>query len=120
VLINIIGNAVKFTSRGDVTVEAKADVKNRRYDIIISDTGGGVPEDIMSNMFKKFVTKSVREAEKHGSGLGLYISKAIVTAHKGVIYLYNNEKGATFVIRLPLAYHNAEEGEYSLQERNGS
>jgi PAS domain S-box-containing protein len=102
VLINVIGNAVKFTKKGTVTVEAKVDVKNARYDIMVSDTGGGVPEAILPNMFKKFITKSVGEEERHGSGLGLFISRAIVTSHGGAIYLYNNEKGATFVIRLPI------------------
>ncbi|AIF84976.1 PAS domain S-box [Candidatus Nitrososphaera evergladensis SR1] len=102
VLMNVIGNAAKFTIKGRVNIEARADVKNSRYDIMVSDTGGGIPEAVLPHMFKKFITKSVGEGEKHGSGLGLFISRAIIAAHNGAIYLYNNdENGATFVIRLP-------------------
>lgn len=102
VLMNIIGNAAKFTGKGRITIEARIDAKNSRYDIVVSDTGGGIPETVLPHMFKKFITRSVGEGEKHGSGLGLFISRAIMTAHNGAIYLYNNnEKGATFVIRLP-------------------
>ncbi|UVS67769.1 PAS domain-containing sensor histidine kinase [Nitrososphaera viennensis] len=105
VLMNVIGNAAKFTGKGRVTIEARADAKNSRYDIVVSDTGGGIPEAVLPHMFKKFITRSVGEGEKHGSGLGLFISRAIVAAHNGAIYLYNNDeddkKGATFVIRLP-------------------
>jgi PAS domain S-box-containing protein len=108
VLMNVIGNAAKFTARGRVTIVARVDAKNSRYDIVVSDTGGGIPAAVLPHMFKKFITRSVGEGEKHGSGLGLFISRAIVTAHNGAIYLYNNnnnddneKKGATFVIRLP-------------------
>ncbi|HVX02501.1 MAG TPA: PAS domain-containing sensor histidine kinase [Nitrososphaera sp.] len=106
VLMNVIGNAAKFTTKGRVTIEAKVDAKNSRYDIFVSDTGGGIPAAVLPNMFKKFITRSVGEGERHGSGLGLFISRAIMTAHHGAIYLYNSEysdgsKGATFVIRLP-------------------
>lgn len=110
VLTNVIGNAAKFTAKGRVTVGARADAKNSRYDITVSDTGGGIPDAVLPHMFKKFITRSVGEGERHGSGLGLFISRAIVTAHSGAIYLYNNEedydggdgkKGTTFVIRLP-------------------
>jgi PAS domain S-box-containing protein len=103
VLMNIIGNAAKFTIKGRVAIEARADAKKSHYDIIVSDTGGGIPAAVLPHMFKKFITRSVGEGEKHGSGLGLFISRAIVTAHNGAIYLYNDDekKGATFVIRLP-------------------
>lgn len=108
VLMNVIGNAAKFTIKGRVTIVARADTKNSRYDIVVSDTGGGIPAAVLPHMFKKFITRSVGEGEKHGSGLGLFISRAIVAAHNGAIYLYNNnndgdeeKRGATFVIRLP-------------------
>jgi len=109
VLMNVIGNAAKFTMKGSIEIEARADVKNSRYDIRISDTGGGIPEAVLPHMFKKFITKSVGEGEKHGSGLGLFISRAIINAHNGAIYLYNSDSksgggkvGATFLIRIPI------------------
>jgi PAS domain S-box-containing protein len=103
VLMNVIGNAAKFTIKGRVEIMARVDTEKSRYDIIVSDTGGGIPASVLPHMFKKFITRSVGEGEKHGSGLGLFISRAIVTAHNGAIYLYNDDekRGATFVIRLP-------------------
>ena len=99
---NIIGNAVRFTCKGDVTIDAKVNQKKNRFEIAISDTGGGIPESIFPNLFNKFITRSVGTFERHGSGLGLFISKAIVQAHHGAIYAGNNDKGATFVIYLPI------------------
>lgn len=102
-LVNIIGNAIKFTVEGNVTVEAQVNKEKNRIEIFVSDTGGGIPENILNNLFKKFVTKSVGNTVRHGSGLGLYISKAIIGAHGGNIYVYNNDKqGTTFVIHLPI------------------
>ncbi|HEY7508390.1 MAG TPA: PAS domain-containing sensor histidine kinase [Nitrososphaera sp.] len=102
VLTNVIGNAAKFTGKGRVAISARVDAKNSWYDIVVSDDGGGIPAAVLPHMFKKFMTRGVGEGEKHGSGLGLFISRAIVASHGGAIYLYNNEdRGATFVIRLP-------------------
>jgi signal transduction histidine kinase len=104
---NIIGNSVRFTCKGDVTIDAKVNHKKNRFEIAISDTGGGIPDSIFPNLFNKFITRSVGILERHGSGLGLFISKAIVKAHQGAIYAGNNDKGATFVIYLPI------QGDYS-------
>ena len=71
-------------------------------EIKISDTGGGIPDDIFPNLFSKFVTRNIRGENLHGTGLGLFISKAIVTAHNGEIYACNNGEGSTFGIVLPL------------------
>ncbi len=102
VITNIIGNAIKFTSEGRIMIQSK--VINDSVEITISDTGGGIPSDILSKLFEKFVTKGHGEGSKKGSGLGLYISKAIVTAHNGDITAFNNnENGATFAIRLPIS-----------------
>ena len=121
VFSNLINNAVKFTEKGGITVQccrAKMEDKNKNSNfeekknekafikIKISDTGTGIPNDILPKLFGKFVTKSVEVGKefKQGTGLGLFICKAIVTAHKGNIYAYNNDNniGATFVIELPL------------------
>jgi PAS domain S-box-containing protein len=102
-LMNVVGNAMKFAKKGEVLVEVKLDKKHARCDLVISDTAGGIPEAMMPILFTKFSTRKVGEDESHGSGLGLYITKAIVNAHKGVIYACNNEKGATVVIRLPIS-----------------
>lgn len=101
VLINIIGNALKFTPNGFVKVEAKAFPEKNRYMIKVSDSGGGIPEGILPSLFKTFATKSVNQAI-HGTGLGLFISKAIVNAHNGMIYVYNENMGAVVTIQIPI------------------
>lgn len=103
VLTNILGNAAKFTEKGKIKIEtSRASDDNSLIEIRISDTGGGIPEEIHPGLFEKFATKDVGDSAKHGTGLGLYISKAIVRAHNGKISAFNNsEGGATFVISLP-------------------
>ena len=113
VLSNVMDNAIKFTQKGIIKVEShhllsSSDNKNDKIEIKISDNGGGIPKDILPNLFTKFVSKSVVGKEnKRGSGLGLFISKAIVNAHNGEITAYNNDKGgATFTIVLPVNNNN--------------
>jgi signal transduction histidine kinase len=103
VLTNVLRNAAKFTKKGKIKIEASRPSENNLIEIRISDTGGGIPEEILPRLFEKFATKDVRGSAKQGIGLGLYISKAIMNAHNGKISAYNNaEGGATFVISLPI------------------
>ncbi|MGI0036728.1 MAG: ATP-binding protein [Nitrososphaera sp.] len=101
VISNIVGNAVKFSPHG--TIQVVSSVVGDMFEIRISDNGGGIPEDILPRLFEKFVTKGHGEGNKTGTGLGLYISKAIITAHHGEIFALNSTDGATFVIRLPIS-----------------
>lgn len=102
VLANILGNAAKFAKKGKIRIESYRASDNNQVEIRISDTAGGIPEEIIPRLFEKFATKDVGGGAKQGTGLGLYISKAIVNAHNGKISAYNNsEGGATFVISLP-------------------
>lgn len=102
VLANILGNAAKFAKKGKIRIESYQASDNNQVEIRISDTAGGIPEEIIPRLFEKFATKDVGGGAKQGTGLGLYISKAIVNAHNGKISAYNNsEGGATFVISLP-------------------
>jgi signal transduction histidine kinase len=109
VINNILQNAIKFTRAGRITIK-KRTLTNHFSDatfqpmaeIVISDTGPGIPADLLPKLFGKFVTQDIDGLNKHGSGLGLYISKAIVEAHSGKISAYNNEgAGASFRILLP-------------------
>jgi len=103
VLTNVLGNAVKFTKDGKIKVETHILPGKNKVEIKVSDTAGGIPKEILPKLFGKFVTKNVGNEVQHGTGLGLFISKAIVTAHKGEISGYNNdESGATFTIILPI------------------
>ena len=102
-LENIINNAIKFTKKGKIKVETHVIKEEDKIGITISDTGSGIPTNIISTIFDKFVTGSVGTENQHGNGLGLFISKAIITAHKGTISAYNNkEGGSTFQIVLPI------------------
>ncbi|MGA9153885.1 MAG: HAMP domain-containing sensor histidine kinase, partial [Candidatus Nitrosopolaris sp.] len=96
VILNLLRNAIKFTSEGVISIDAF-----RRDDQIIvsvKDTGPGIDTEILPRLFSKFVTKS-----DTGTGLGLFISKSIIDAHKGTIWAENNPdgKGCTFMFSLP-------------------
>jgi signal transduction histidine kinase len=102
VLSNIVGNAAKFTKSGHIEISTSSVFGGRYLEIYISDTGAGIPPEILPSLFLKFATKSVAKGAEHGTGLGLYISRAIVVGHGGKIVGYNNaEAGATFKIWLP-------------------
>jgi len=101
VIDNLLNNSVKFTKEGTIAIAVKEREDQQRHEVIISvkDTGSGIDLDILPKLFSKFVTKSY-----HGTGLGLYICKAIVEAHGGKIWAENNVgKGATFSLSLPIA-----------------
>ena len=99
VLTNVIGNAIKFTKEASIRIETRPDASS--MGISISDIGPGIPAEVLPNLFGKFVTKSLGIENYQGTGLGLFISKAIVAAHGGRISAHNNEMGgATFEIIL--------------------
>jgi signal transduction histidine kinase len=104
VIRNIIGNALEFTSEGNVLVSLRRErqqenERNQVAVVTITDTGCGIDAAIMPRIFEKFVTRSDK-----GTGLGLFVSKSIIQAHEGKIWVQNNteeEKGATFCFSLP-------------------
>ncbi len=97
VLSNLLTNAVKFTHSGTISITAER-LEGEYVSISITDTGSGIDSSIMPKLFSKFATKSNK-----GTGLGLYISKAIVEAHGGKIWAENNKdgRGAKFTFILP-------------------
>jgi two-component system, OmpR family, sensor histidine kinase VicK len=102
VISNLLGNAIKFTKVGTVSITAAAVPNNNEIVVSITDTGPGIDCEILPKLFTKFSTKSTT-----GTGLGLFISKSIIEAHGGRIWGKNNYpegKGATFGFSLPL--HN--------------
>jgi signal transduction histidine kinase len=104
VISNIVGNSIKFTEKGVVRIESRVFKDQNRFELRVSDSGRGISDDIMARLFEKFVTKNHGDATTHGTGLGLYITKAIVDAHMGKIFASNNsDGGATFVIELPIS-----------------
>jgi K+-sensing histidine kinase KdpD len=101
ILSNLVGNALKFTKSGTVSVSIEIVNYDGRKEFIVSvkDTGTGIDPDMMPRLFTKFASKS-----QAGTGLGLFISKSIVEAHGGRIWAENNTdgKGATFNFTLPI------------------
>ena len=103
-LENIVNNAVKFAKNGTIQIQTVNDFANNVVTITITDDGPGIPADILPVLFNKFVTRT--EANQRGSGLGLFITKSIIEAHRGKIIAENNTsseaKGARFTISLPI------------------
>jgi signal transduction histidine kinase len=101
----LLGNALKFTDTGSITIASKAHREKNLIEIRVTDTGKGIPAEIQPILFEKFATKGHGDASQNkGTGLGLYICKAIVTAHRGTISAFNNPNGgATFQILLPIS-----------------
>ncbi len=103
VLINFIGNAVKFTHEGGITVRSAT--KDNMAEISVTDTGHGIAKEDQDLLFKKFsqVGRSYTK-QAGGTGLGLYISKKWVEGMKGKIWLESElGKGSTFFFSLPVA-----------------
>jgi PAS domain S-box-containing protein len=105
VLSNLVGNAVKFTQKGRITVSAAADDEN--IVISVSDTGPGIPHDHLTHIFERY-WHARSTAKTQGSGLGLAIAKGIVEAHGGRLVV-NSElgSGSVFSFTIPVARHGA-------------
>jgi len=99
---NLLANAVKFNLEGG-RVSVLAQNLFREYEVIISDTGVGIPAKDLPFIFQKFYRVSRPGTEIPGTGLGLALVKQIVDHHKGLITLQSEEnKGTTLIIKLPL------------------
>lgn len=97
VFINIIGNALKFTLKGGITI-AVSEKKDGFCEVSISDTGVGMPKQELPKLFSKFYqVDSSHTREAQGTGLGLYISKKMIEMMGGKIWVESNiGKGSTF------------------------
>ncbi len=109
VITNLLDNAITHTPSGG-TISLKAEQAGGGVQIVVSDSGKGIPEGDLERIFERFyqVEKSRTRANTGGSssGLGLAISREIVEAHQGTIRAENNPSGgATFRVWLPLAQH---------------
>lgn len=102
-ILNIISNAIKFTSKkGSINISIRE--KDRRIYIAIKDTGIGIPEDKKEKIFDRFMqVDSTLSRSYEGSGLGLSIANSLVKLHGGMISVKSQlGKGSTFTIELPV------------------
>lgn len=103
ILINLIGNAIKYTFKGEVTVSTA--FKDKKVSIKIRDTGVGMSAKQRENLFQKFYRVRTKEtADVSGTGLGLWITKQLVEIMKGEIFVDSIENvGSEFTVLLPIA-----------------
>ncbi len=113
ILLNLIGNAVKFTERGSVTVEARWDPAGERLHVFVRDTGRGIPADRLCQLFKRFSQVDGSSTRQHGgTGLGLAICKGLSEAMGGEIGVESQPgAGSCFWFALPAPMVAAPEGE---------
>lgn len=109
ILLNLIGNAVKFTSHGRITIEAERPEYGHPVEIRVIDTGKGIPEADLVRVFDDFVTLNARyDRPAEGTGLGLGIARRVARAMGGEIGVESVlGDGSLFWLRLPLPEVNA-------------
>jgi signal transduction histidine kinase len=102
VLLNLVGNAIKFTDKGEVAIRAAA--ANGAFTVAVCDTGPGIPVGDQAKIFEEFQqADSSITRKKGGTGLGLSIAKRIIEMHGGRIWVESEPgKGSTFYLTLPV------------------
>lgn len=105
VISKLLNNAMKFTERGRIRILCKALHNENKIEISVTDAGRGISDEMKPILFQKFATRGHGNVQNNnGTGLGLYLCKAIVNGHYGDISAFNNsEGGATFVVTLPIS-----------------
>lgn len=104
ILLNLVGNALKFTEKGTVSIKAQADHKGRCIRIAVSDTGPGVAADKLEHIFDEFTQADESITRRYGgTGLGLPISAELAGLLGGSLSVESEEgAGSTFILQLPL------------------
>jgi signal transduction histidine kinase len=103
VLLNLVGNAIKFTDAGEVRVSAMAANSHFTVTVTVADTGPGIPETDLARIFEQFhQVDSSNTKAKGGRGLGRAIAKQIAEMHGGRIWVESTlGRGSTFQMELP-------------------
>jgi signal transduction histidine kinase len=107
VILNLLTNAIKYNrpdGKVHVRTELHIDDEGSMVQVAVADTGFGLSKQNQKQMFQKFFRAASTAGQTSGTGLGLVITKAIIEAHGGNIWLESEEGvGTTFFITLPLA-----------------
>ena len=105
VVWNLLSNAIKFTPRGG-RVQIRSERVNSHLEIVVSDTGQGIPADFLPHVFDRFRQADQKTSRQHGGmGLGLSIVRHLVELHGGSVSAISEGegRGATFTVMLPIA-----------------
>lgn len=101
ILYNLLSNASKFVNQGEIVLGAE--VTPTYLHIWVQDTGPGIPADMQERIFEPFITGGQADKRLEGAGLGLSITRRLVTLHRGLIDLESRPgQGSTFHVYLPL------------------
>ena len=109
IFYNLIGNAIKFTEKG--SIEINANIKGNYAEVSVKDTGIGIPQDKRADLFKSFTQVEDSDVRSQGgTGLGLAITQNLVELHHGKIWVESEvAKGSTFYFTLPLTEKEPED-----------
>jgi GAF domain-containing protein len=112
VLLNLVGNAIKFTDKGEVAI--RAETANGAFTVAVCDTGPGISAADQAKIFEEFQqADSSITRKKGGTGLGLSIAKRIIEMHGGRIWVESEPgKGSTFYFTLPVRVEAAQGGSH--------
>ncbi len=120
VLINLVGNSLKFTPRGTITVRAVPHPELGHCMFEVADTGIGIPEDRQKVIFEKFTQADGSTTRKYGgTGLGLAITRSLVELMGGIIGVHSEGEGRGTRMYFSLPVWNAEEEERPHDEEHG-
>ncbi len=103
ILNNLLSNACKYTNIGDsIILTLKYRPKDKKLQIIVSDTGPGIPEKDKPYIFQRFFQSSANK-ERGGTGIGLYLVKNFTELHGGTVNVFSDTaEGTTFVVEIPV------------------
>ena len=103
VMYNLVGNACKFTDEGEIVIECSGTVDDEFVVVTVKDTGGGIPDDKLVDIFVPFSRGNMSECLRHGgTGLGLSVVKHIIESHRGSITVESEVGvGSCFTFTIP-------------------
>ena len=102
VFSNLIDNAIKYSKEGGI-INVSGKVNGGFVEVSVQDNGIGMPGSVIGNLFHKFYRSHRSRETVSGTGIGLYISKAIVESHGGAISVRSEEgKGSIFTVSIPI------------------